>query len=207
MMLWRLFDLPNPNEMYDHVVRLFREHGAVIVFMSALVEGLVLINLYFPGSAVILLGVAAARGSPLQAAMVVLVASIAFVLSGCINYAIGRTGLYWLVNRLGGTSWLLKAQQTYRRHGAVIIPVAYVHPNLGAFISVSAGVSRLAFGRFALLCLVGVACWNALWGVIAYLFASTVAQLATQPMLLLCLLITWTTIAFLSGLLRNVTEM
>lgn len=206
MLVWRLAKMPDPERVFEVVSALFKTHGLWIVGLSAFVEGLVLVNLYFPGSAVILIAVITFRGDPIGAASVVTVTMFAFVLAAFCNYAIGFFGLHHLIRRLGGGPWLDKAHRWYEAKGHRAVLLAYWHPNLGAFVAVACGNGHLDFHRFLRFVIVAVIAWNTLWGALAYHFASLAKQTATQPFVLLAAFLLWTAVRFSMAFFKHSTE-
>ena len=204
MILWKIFGLPIPDQVYSYVVDLFREYGLAVVFLAALIEGLVVINLYFPGSAVILLGVATAE-TPLGAIVVVILTTVAFIITAYLDFLLGYFGLHWIIEKLGGGKWLEQAHIRRERYGMYALPLSFIHPNLGGFMSVSCGVGRIRKSSFLLISSLSIISWNAVWGFLAYFMSSGVKKIATEPWLLLIAFIIWTTVAFLIGLSKKPT--
>lgn len=203
MLIWRMAELPSPDEVYARIVGLFDSYGVVVVAGAALVEGLVLISLYFPGSAVILIGVAASRGDPIRAMVVVGVVIVAFVVAAHLNYALGYWGFYELIRKLGGRKLLDRAVRRYEKYGALILPPCYMHPNLGGFMAVASGIGRLRWRRFTMITIASITVWNVFWGVFAYYFAEVVESVATQPWLVVAGLGCWSLCAFVWGVARG----
>ena len=96
VLFWKLFSFPPPEELVIIVTNYFNQYGLWIVFISALIEGFLLVGLYFPGGFIIFLGVISAAGNVMRAIEVVSVVSIAFFISYILNYIIGKYGWYKL---------------------------------------------------------------------------------------------------------------
>lgn len=203
MLVWHIAKFPSPERIFEAVSSLYRAHGIWIVGLSAFVEGLVLINLYFPGSAVILIGVITFRGDPIGAASVVVVTMFAFILAANCNYAIGYFGLHNLIKRLGGGPALGKAHRWYEAKGHRAVLLSYWHPNIGAFVAVACGNGRFGYHRFLRFAVIAVFTWNTLWGFLAYHFASLAKETATQPLILLSAFVLWTMSTFSITLIRE----
>lgn len=160
-------------------------------------------QLEFPGSAVILIGVATSRGDIGRAVGIVSIVTIAFLLTTQINYALGYFGLHGLVVRLGGGKMLRRSQDRYQKFGAVILPPSFFHPSLGGFMAVACGMARLPWKRFATITGLSVVAWNIFWGIVAYLFADVVSEVATRPVVVLAALCIWTAAAFVLGFIHS----
>jgi membrane protein DedA with SNARE-associated domain len=197
--LWHGLGWPPPEEVYKTIVDLYWEHGVVVVSFAAFAEGIVLITLYFPGSAVILIGVATSKGEPLRAALIVLIVTIAFIGAAQINYILGYLGLHRIILRLGGRRWLLNAQARYNKYGTYIVPPSFVHPTFSGFMAVTCGLAQLNWSKFTLLSALGIVFWDIFWGITAYRLSETVREVATRPILVIIGLFSWILIAFIYG--------
>lgn len=167
--LWLIFDLPPEDELLRTLVAFINQYGLIIIFVAALIEGLLLIGNYFPGGAVIFLGVIAAVGNIPKAALVVLIVCISFSIAYTINYALGRFGWYELFIRFGLRSTLESMQQKLSRHVFSAILSCYWLPNLAAICSTAAGIMRVPFGKFLFQSTIGLVAWNIFWGIFVYL--------------------------------------
>lgn len=200
---WKALDWPSPEECYAHIMQLYTTHGHLAVALAALVEGIVLANLYLPGSAVIILGVAAARGNPSEAFVVVAITTSMFILAAVLNYLIGYIGLHRCIRHLGGGRLLDDAQERYSRQGTKALLIASFHPNFAAFVAVACGIAKFPVKRFLSVAALGTVLWNILWGIVAYNLADVVENVATQPGLMFGLLATWSLVAFVAGLFKD----
>lgn len=194
--LWEGFSMPDPKETYFLIERWFLAYGLPLVFVAALLEGIAVVNIYIPGSAVIVLGVVFSREDPTMAAMVVLVTTLAFIITAQVNYCVGYFGLHNLLRRLGGGALIDRAQAYWQKHGERTLPIAFIHPNIGGFVSIAAGNGRFPLRSFFWRSALYTSGWNILWGLAAYYLADAVAKTATQPLWLLGALILWAAIAF-----------
>jgi membrane protein DedA with SNARE-associated domain len=86
------------------------------------------------------------------------------VVGSWVAYAVGYYGRLELVERHGNKlhispSRLALAERWFRRWGAIAVLVGRVLPVVRAFISVPAGVARMAFWRFTLYTAIGSIPW------------------------------------------------
>lgn len=202
--LWSYFALPSPRYVYDIIVGLFDKYGIVIVAFAALIEGLVLVSLYFPGSGVILIGVASSQGDPLRAVFIVSVVTICFAVAANINYALGFYGIHGIIERFGGRKILDGSRKRYEKFGVLILIPSFIHPNLGGFMSVASGIARLRWRRFFVLSIISLSVWNVMWGIVAYNLSEVVEGAATQPGLVLTGLTIWAFVAFCVGFVKKI---
>jgi len=172
--LWQTLGLPRPAELIALTEDYYAEYGYWVVFIGALIEGVLIINWYFPGSAIVILGVIFSRTGPLNPFLVVLIAILAFFLAYIINYALGRYGWYRVLLAFGLKEPLEKTRKRVVRHGPKAILLSYVHPNIGALTATSCGILFIPLSVFLVYSIIAVLAWNTIWGVLAYLVGTTV---------------------------------
>ena len=126
--VWKLLDLPPKDELIEITRRYFDLYGYWIVFASAIIEGMLLVGLYYPGSLVILLGVIfAGKNIPEVIWVVTLVTIGLFLVAGtnrkcadAINKIwIERNILELLASKPCGTDF------NCRRHPAIFVQEVY----------------------------------------------------------------------------------
>ena len=201
MLAWRWFRLPQGPALFDSVAAAFRSYGFLFVVVSALIEGLLVINLYFPGSLVILIGVTAFREQPAMVVLLVAMVAVAFFLATVINYCIGYFGLHALIRRLKVAAQIEKVSQWYQRFGRWFVPISFFHPNLSAFVSVACGRDRVSPYQFFSVAFVSITLWNAFWGFLTYRFGALFKEAAANPWLILAGLCLWAAAKLIRGLL------
>ncbi len=200
--LYNLFGLPTPKEILSLAKDSYSEHGYLIVFLGAIGEGLLMFNLYFPGSVMIVFGVTFSKGDPIRATILVMLTIIAFFITTVINYGLGKYGWYQVLVRLGLKQSLEKTRQRVEKRGLITLFITYVHPNLGVLTATSCGILKIPFMNFAFASVVALVLWNSLWGIIVYNFGSTVLRFATFSVFI-TLLVAWTIIAIIRALISN----
>jgi membrane protein DedA with SNARE-associated domain len=177
--LYELFNLPSQEQILDVARSYYDQHGYWLIFVSALIEGVLLVNWYFPGSIVIVFGVSLAYPDPLKAFYLVLLITLGFLISAVINYGLGRYGWYRLLLKFGLQEPLSNMQRRLQESGLVIIFSSYIHPNLGALTATSAGILQLSFKKFLLYSVAALLCWNMLWGIVAFIFGEVLLDYLT----------------------------
>lgn len=165
--IYRLLGLPSSPELVEIAKSYYSQHGYWVVFVGALVEGLLLAGWYLPGSLVLALGVVFAREGGLSLGLIFSVGVIGFFLASVINYALGRYGWYRLLVRFGMKQALELMRVRLVKYGLPLIFLTYWHPNVTTLVATAAGVLRLPFQRFLAYSIVALVVWNALW---VYLF-------------------------------------
>lgn len=168
LLIWRLLDLPSGEALTDVVSHYFDIYGYWVIFLSAIVEGLLLAGLYYPGSVVIFLGVILANGDVKQVIIVVVVTTLGLIIAHIINYLLGKYGWYRLLVKLGLSESIENAKGRLTRYGIRAIFLSHWHPNFGAFISTAAGILNFSPRTFLLSTIVAISIWDIFWGTMAY---------------------------------------
>lgn len=189
LLLYRLLDLPNNEEIIRFVHSYYDQYGYSVVFVGALIEGALLINWYLPGSIVIIFGVVFAKGDPIKAAIMILLVVMGFTITSFFNYALGKYGWYRLLLKFGLQKPLQSFRAKVEAKGLSIIFSTYIHPNLGALTATSAGILQLPFKKFAQYSILALVAWNTLWGVVAYFSGPIILNHVSTTTVLAVLLI------------------
>ncbi len=187
--LWKIFGLPSDDRMIMIVTDFISRYGLIVVFIAAIIEGLLLLGNYFPGGAVIFLGVIAAHGNIPRAAIVVLTVCLSFSIAYTANYYLGKYGWYKLFSKLGLQSTIDSMEQKLSKHVFTAIISSYWMPNLAAVCSTAAGIMRLPFGKFFIQSSVGIVAWNIFWGILVYMTGDALLKL--NFVYLLCMFFVW----------------
>jgi membrane protein DedA with SNARE-associated domain len=95
---------------------------------------------------------------------VVLAGLLGSMVGSWVAYAVGRGGRLELLERHGskvhmGPAQIERADQWFQRHGEAAVLVGRLVPFVRAFVSLPAGVARMALGRFTLFSLIGTIPW------------------------------------------------
>lgn len=176
--VWSAFDLPGPEVIADQAGALLARYGLPVVFVSSIVEGMLLLGGYFPGVFVIFVAVVLAE-SATQAALAVAAGSAGLLVAHVANYLLGRYGWYRLLARFGLSGALRRAEQDIGRRGPVAILASYWMPSIAALTDTAAGVLRMRFRTFFLYAVAGTIFWNSLVGAAVYLLGRQALAFAT----------------------------
>lgn len=160
---YAVFDLPSPKEIAEAGKNLYDQYGLAVLLLAATIEGLFMINIYIPGSFVIVLSVYLSDKTPSSLAVIALVTWIGFFISSVINYYLGATGGYKALLLLGKEGTLKKVRKWMEKHGARAIFLSSVHPNLQAFVMVCAGIAHESIARTSIKSAVALTVWVPLW--------------------------------------------
>ncbi|MHB1462025.1 MAG: DedA family protein [Armatimonadota bacterium] len=140
----------------------------LIVFAAAFLEGLFVINIYVPGSAVVILAAVASRIGILNIWGVIGTAWIGFSCAYIVCFSLGYSGSHTALSLYGANAAIQQMYSKMQRVGPIVICAANIHPNIGALAAVVSGMLRLPFRKFLALSTMSALFWNILWGMIAY---------------------------------------
>ncbi|MDP3725955.1 MAG: VTT domain-containing protein [bacterium] len=168
LLLWKLFGLPSPETLAETAKDYFNQYGLIVIFIAALIEGVLIIGQYFPGGFIIFLGVISAAGNVPKATAVVLIVCLAFFISYYINYLMGKYGWYKLFLKFGLANALENAKQKLSRHVFNAILSSYWEPSLASITATAAGVLQIPARVFLSGSIVGIIIWNTVWGIVVY---------------------------------------
>lgn len=177
LLLWRILGLPKEDALIETTKNWFNHYGLWVVFVSAVLEGTLILGQYYPGGLVIFLGVITAGHSIPKIILVVAVVSLAFLIGYSLDYFIGRYGWYKLLLRFGLKKSLDKAQAKLQKHELNAVIFSYWEPNLASITATAAGILQVPLARFSLHSAVGIIVWNAFWGTLVASLGSKALEL------------------------------
>lgn len=160
--------MPSREALISVAREYFAIYGYYFAFTSAFIEGLLLINWYFPGSFIVFLSVIIAGEGELNIFGVLGVVILGFFLASVVDYILGKYGWYRLFLKLGLSESLEKIKGKLEKRGPWILLATYWHPNLGAIAATAAGVLMIPFRKFFIYCLGAIVLWDSLWGTLVY---------------------------------------
>ncbi len=160
--------LPPPDRIEAAAGDLVQAYGYSVLFAAALIESMFLIGLVFPGTTILVVGVALGPSQGLLLPLCALAMGSGGMLGYACDYAAGRLGWYVLLGPHRDPMWN-RAQRWVQSRGAFSLLLATAHPTFGAPACVSAGVLGMPPLRFALAMVGSTAVWAFAWS--ALLFA------------------------------------
>jgi membrane protein DedA with SNARE-associated domain len=185
--VWSLLDLPPENELIIIITDFINHYGLIVIFIAAIIEGFLLIGNYFPGGAVIFLGVITSIGDIPRAIIVVSVVCLSFFISYTINYFIGKYGWYKVFVKFGLQSSLDLMKIKLSKHIFSGIISSYWLPNLAAICSTTAGIIQVPLKKFLIQSTIGLVIWNIFWGVFAYTTGDLILKIGFKDVLVIFL--------------------
>ena len=91
---------PTPDALLETLKRYFALYGYPVLVISAIIESIPVINLYFPGSSIILLAAAFSRQGSLNIYFVIFLTAASFCVTYVVNYWIGHAGWHKVFEKM-----------------------------------------------------------------------------------------------------------
>ncbi len=148
--------------------------GYAIVAVGVLLERSVFVGLIVPGDVILALGGVYAAQGELNLVLVIVIGTLAAVAGESIGYWLGRkVGIRMirklpLINRLGKR--FQEGQDYYHKRGGWTVAIGRYATAAGAFIPFTAGMGRMAYGRFLLFDVPAIVVWATGITVFGYVF-------------------------------------
>jgi membrane-associated protein len=174
---WQVFSLPPAEELAVMVRGWFGAYGLPVLFVSSIVESMLLIGSYFPGVFVIFISVLLAK-SVTEVVIATTVATVGLLIGHIGSYLLGRYGWYHLLVKKGMQGAIDQAQAKLAKKGPIAILASYWLPSFGALTDTAAGIIGLKFKTFITYAIISSIFWNSLVATIIYLFGEKSLTLA-----------------------------
>lgn len=160
--------VPTPDELIEVFEGFYAKYGYEIIFISALLEGLVLINLFVPGMLALALGAVFASTGQTDLTYVILTASLGIIIGYIIDYLMGFFGFGETLKKAGYGGFLNASKDKLKRFGNRGLIVGFFHTNVGSFVAFAAGTMKLQFLNFVVVATASTILWATVWGIAAY---------------------------------------
>jgi membrane protein DedA with SNARE-associated domain len=165
-LLYDLLDFPSPKELSIIGKNLYEQYGLIILLLASLLEGIFMVNIYIPGSFVIVLSVFLSDKSIDQLFIISIIVWAGFFSSSIFNYWLGATGFYKALLLLGKKNTIERMQVWINKKGGRAIFLSSIHPNFQAITMVCAGISRYSFLSSSIKSAVSLIFWVPIWTVV-----------------------------------------
>ena len=180
---------PTPDMLLETLKHYFALYGYPVLIISAIIESIPLINLYFPGSSIILLAAAFSRQGSLNIFTVIALTAASFCVTYALNYWIGHAGWHKVFEKFGMGEALEKTKKQVGKYGNWWIWISYIHPNLGALTSTAFGILKLPFSPFIIQSIFANIVWTFFWGFLMYYSSNNIIQILTARWLIIAVLL------------------
>jgi membrane protein DedA with SNARE-associated domain len=184
-----VFHFSSRDTFLHFLTRQFDRHGYWLVFVAALIEGVLIIGNWFPGGVVIFIGVISAGQDLKRVVIVVSLVCIAFFISYFLNYLMGRYGWYKLFVGLKLKASLDRAQKRLQKQVFNAIVLTYWEPNIASVTATAAGILFVPLRKFLPYSLFAIVMWNTAWGVLVHTLGEQALKLTGKKYIISALLI------------------
>ncbi len=164
---------------FDDLVRwagqFYSTFGWLILLVSGIIESIILIGLYYPGSTIILSGAALASTGSISLSTVIIWSTLGIVLGYAVSYLAGRAGWQGLVGNKRVWENINNTQMKIQKNKFIYL-WATIHPDLGAMVSAAAGVLKIDFWSFIVKIGLCQLFWSTFWAVVFYYFGFVILK-------------------------------
>jgi membrane protein DedA with SNARE-associated domain len=167
-LVWIFIDLPSQERLIEIAKGFFERYGLLTILVSAVLEGLLLIGWYVPGTLVIVLGLIMAGHDAMRVVEVWATTVVGLWIAYFTNYFVGKYGWYRLLLAFGLKEPLDNAQRRLNRYGLSAIFMTYWQINVASLISTAAGILHLPLASFALYTIPAAALWFGFWSALIF---------------------------------------
>lgn len=159
---------PSGDEIISHFASIYERFGYEIIFISAFLEALVVVNFFVPGLITMAMGAVFARTGVTELQLVIFFASLGLILGYIIDFLLGCLGFAGFLKKVGYGQILTKAKKQFDRFGAHGLVLGFIYPNVASFLSFAAGSAGMNFKLFFSLAVLSSALWMPAWGLLIY---------------------------------------
>lgn len=184
---------PTGQALVDQLASIYGRFGYEIIILGSLMEALILVNFFTPGVAAIGLGAIFAKSGELDLTLAIIFAVLGSLVGYMLDFLLGRFGFGELVDRMGYGGIVKKTKLKLERFSLKTFSLGFMHPNLGALVSLAAGTLRMDFRRFFLLAFLSTLVWYILWGLLIFALGQIFLTILTKYIFIIFILVgaTW----------------
>ena len=176
--------IDEPINQISQFVEWAGQTSVLLLVLVAFLENLVVVNVYTPGSIVLLAAMAQTEGDIDRAGPIYLAITIGGLTAHLLNFSVGK-----LSRRPPPKATIVK------RSDAVL----FGHPHTAALTSLRLGASGMTLGRFLPWLLVVVLSWNLFWSLAAILAWPTAGSSSLFTIIVYGYLSVWITMRLISS--------
>ena len=186
--------IPDTNELTEILSAIFNKYGLPLIALASFLENIVGLNVYFPGSIVILTSMSLTAGDPGKAVLVFIAIFLPSTLAQNANYLIG----YFSTKNLKKQN-LIKLSKIKL---GLLFGSTFWHPHTTAITCMASGSEGLSYVVFLKYFIVFSLFWNVFWAITMYhfgYFAKATSNLTLFFYIYLVLWIAWDAFKILKG--------
>lgn len=180
---------PTSQALVDQLASIYGRFGYEIIILGSLMEALILVNFFTPGVAAVGLGAIFAKSGQLDLTLAIVFAVLGSLVGYMLDFLLGRFGFGELVDRMGYGGIVKKTKLKLERFSFKTFSLAFMHPNLGALVSLASGTLRMDFRRFFLLAFLSTLVWYILWGLLIFALGHVFLTILTKYIFIIFILV------------------
>lgn len=171
--------LPTATELINDFGSIYARFGYYIIFVSALLESLVVISFFTPGLLAMSMGALFARTGQTQLPLVIITACLGLILGYLIDFLLGQFGFSKLIQKIGYGRIISLAQDKLSSLGPKSLVFGFIYPNIAAFLSLAAGTTKYSFLAFFPLAVGATFFWITFWATLIYFIGDIFLKILT----------------------------
>lgn len=172
--------IPTSEEIINTFAILYSKYGYEIIFVAALLETLVLVNLFVPGQIAMAMGVVFARSGQTELSLVILIAATGSICGYLLDYILGSFGFADIIKKAGYRNLLDQSQKQLKRFGKRGLIFGFIHSNVGSFLSLIAGAAGINWRVFIPITIIATFFWVSCWALLIYIFGEVILMVITK---------------------------
>lgn len=188
--------LPGPDEILQRFETLFGRYGYEIIFFGAFLEAALIIDLFVPGSSVVLAGAYFASRGIISYPIFLAVSAAGFFLGFLLDYLIGYYGWSDILRKLGLGRQLQAAERKVERHQGRALFIGYFHPDSASLFAVAAGIIKMKFKTFVLYSWLAGSLWLIFWTGLVFILGSQLERIFDNQLLIIGFILTLMLVMF-----------
>jgi len=196
LLFWKFGAIPSPAEIFDKLEILYEQNGSLGLFVSTILEGLVYVGLYFPGSSIIALSVILSDGSFLSLLGISIVVASSLTLTSLTNYLLGRRFAKKSKGKVN------RAEKHMNTRGLLL---SSLHPNALAFYFFKLGVDGKSFKEIIYVPAIMIP-YGFVLALVLYLLRSPIQGAIEAPGKIVIILVVWVLISTFLNYKRQNTK-
>ncbi len=180
---------PSGKELVEALETIYGRFGYEIITIGSFLEALILINFFVPGVLAVSFGVIFAKVGELDLTLVILAATSGAISAYILDFILGRFGFGQLLERIGYKKKIDDVKLKIEKFDLKTFSLGFIHPNIGALVSLAAGTLKIDFKKFLILALLATLVWYILWGLLIFALGSVFLTIFTKYVFLLFMLV------------------
>ncbi len=183
LMLWHV--IPSQSYILSALQQFFSHQGLAAVALFSFIENIVGVNVYFPGSVVLLVAMSTTAGNLEHAVVMYFAIYVPAMFGNISSYLLGRVGL-----AIGARKHRTLARRSSWGWWTTFV-LTYWHPQLAAVTAVSAGIEGLRIPRYLGLLFATTVPWSLLWAYVIYQVGGAIMVRTDYNLLFVVYILGW----------------